>query len=54
MAQEPVRAHEVLTRADPGQKGREQPPEQFQYGLSIADLRWCEVLPPDRLRMGRD
>jgi hypothetical protein len=38
MAQEQVLSHEVLARADVGQHGRQQQPEQFKHASSIADF----------------
>jgi hypothetical protein len=49
MAQEPVLAREVLTRADPGQKGREQKPRTVPIWLSIAAGRPTNHRIPDLL-----
>jgi hypothetical protein len=43
------REHWRLARAQPGNDGREQEPDEFEHVLSIADLLPASGLPPHRL-----
>jgi hypothetical protein len=43
MAQEQILEHDVLPRAQRGQDGRQQEPEEFEHTLSIADQQPIEV-----------
>ena len=45
MTQQEVLEREILAWTNAGQDGREEQPDEFKHGLSIADLCSCEVLP---------